>query len=330
MRSYRFILITVIGMGVIILIGTIGFQYYEKINFLDSLWMTVITILTVGYGDIVPHTVEGKLFAILILPFGIGLSFYAIGGISAGLIEGELSKTVGRKRMEQKIKKMNRHIIICGLGRVGQQVALNLLQEKKPLVVIEENHDLVENFSHPILYIDGDATEEKVLIKAGIAEASGVIAALPNDADNVLITLTAKGLNPNIQVVARAEKTESIEKLRRAGADKVINPSSIGGRRMAMSILKPTSIEYIDTILHGKNGEIAIEEMMIKQYSKLAGKSLRETQIREKHGITIIAIKRENEIISNPKADEILRLNDYIFVIGTKEQFKQFERDMNN
>ncbi len=326
MKLIRIISIITIGMFIIILTGTIGFQYFENLSALDALWLTVVTILTVGYGDIVPQSAEGKIFALIIVPIGIVLFAYALSFITATIIEGELSETVGRKRMEQKIKKLKKHIIICGLGRVGRQVALKLIQENVPIVVIEQNVSHIELFSNDILYIEGDATQDNVLYQAGITEAAGIVAALPHDANNVLIALTAKEINPAIQIVARAERSESEKKLRRAGADKVINPSNIGGRRIAMSILRPSSIEYMDTILHGENEEFGIEEITVQENFVLVGRKIKDTKIREKYGVTIVAIKRNNHIISNPKADETLQVNDVIIIVGTKAQFIQFEK----
>ncbi len=325
MKVYKLTFIALIGMVFIILVGMVGFHILEGLSFFDSLWMTAITVLTVGYGDFTPKTVEGKIFALIIIPFGISIVAYALGTVTAAIIEGELSKTVGRNRMERKINKLQKHIILCGLGRVGQQVAIQLQRENVPLVVIEQDGDVLEKINMDLLSIVGDATEDKVLYQAGIERAKGIISALPEDADNVMISLTAKGIKPNIQVVARAEKIESEVKLRRSGADKVINPSSIGGRRMAMSILKPISIDYVDTILHAKEEEFRIEEIFLQGSASIIGKSLGDMRIRKKYGVTIVAIKRGDTIISNPKTNEMLQEKDIVIVVGTTDQLNKFE-----
>ncbi|MBO8172099.1 MAG: potassium channel protein [Bacillaceae bacterium] len=315
------------GMLMTTLIGTAGFQMLEGLNFFDALWMTVITLLTVGYGDLYPLTMEGKVFALIIIPVGIGLVAYALGVVAAGIIEGEFSEEVVRRRMEKAIENLQGHIIICGLGRVGLQVAEQLENAGTPFVIIECDQKQLEELDSDMLYIQGDATEDDTLLKAGIKRASGLITTLPQDADNVFITLTAKGLNRDIQVVARVEKSGSEEKLRRAGADKVINPSNISGRRMALSILKPTSVDYVDTILHHQHGDFAIEELEVSESSQLAGKTLAELRIRSDYGVTVVAIKRGDQFISNPSADEILKEHDRIIAMGTLAQLEHLESE---
>ncbi len=325
MSTYRKILSTIIGLVVVTLFGAVGFHYFDHIPVFDAVWMTVISLLTVGYGDFVPKSTGAKLFALFIIPIGIGLVTYALGAFVAALIEGNLSKTMWRKRMDRSIKKLENHIIVCGLGRVGQQVVSALKQENVPIVIIDRNISGLENLHKDLLFVEGDSTEDKTLYEAGIERAHGLVATLPNDADNVFISLTAKGINPDIHIVARAERSETEEKLHRAGADKVINPSSIGGRRMAMSILKPISVDFVDTILHAEQEEYSVEEIMVQAGSPLVNRTLQENKVREQYGVTIVAIKRENRIISNPPANEKLLAGDLLIMFGTKIQLAQFE-----
>jgi voltage-gated potassium channel len=327
MRSSKSLVVAVTAMLIAVIVGTVGFILSEQMSLFEALWLTVITIFTVGYGDTVPETPLGRLFALIIVPVGIGIVTYATGAVTSMMIEGEFSKKVRRRQMDKKIRSLEKHIIICGLGRVGEQVLGELLRNKKDVVVIETEKERIESFPENILYIQGDATEDKVLIEAGIERAAGLIATLPDDAHNVFVTLTAKGLNPNVQVVARAERFETEEKLHRAGADKVINPSSIGGKRMAMSLLKPISIEYVETVLHNEDEEIEVEEIKISPKSTLVGKMLRESQIRSRYGVTVVAIRRERRTISNPGPDERLYGNDVVIVLGTKEQLVLFEKE---
>lgn len=327
MKVYRQVIFAIIGINIVILFGAWGYMYFENTSFFNALWLTIISVLTVGYGDVVPTTKGSKLFAIIIIPLGIALVTYGLGAFAASLIEGKFSRTVWRKRMERKVKRLNNHTILCGLGRVGQQVLSLLLEKKIPVVVIERNKEALEIVPEGICVVEGDATEDETLYRAGIDRANGLVATLPLDADNVLISLTAKGINENMNIVARAEKLETEEKLRRAGADQVINPSSIGGRRMAMSIIKPTSMEYLDTLLQEKDDHLSVEELFILEGSKFANKTLRESRIRESYGVTIVGIKRENHIISNPHADELLLANDLVILFGPKCQLDQFGRD---
>ncbi|MBB5324057.1 voltage-gated potassium channel [Anoxybacillus tepidamans] len=325
MRSSKSVLISILAMLLAIGAGTIGFSISEKLPFFEALWLTVVTILTVGYGDTVPQTFYGKLFALLIIPIGVSIVTYATGAVASMMMEGEFSKTVRRRKMRKKIDSLSNHIIVCGFGRVGEQVVRELLKNGTRVVVVEKNVERLEEMNDPILYIEGDATEDGVLLAAGIERAAGLVAALPADTDNVFISLTAKGLNRDIQIVARAERPETEEKLRRAGADKVINPSFLSGRRMAMTILKPVSIDYVDTIFHDYDEEFALEEIKIAAHSPLVNRLLRESEIRTRYGVTVFAIQRGNAIISNPSSEEVLHAGDLVIVFGKKEQLDRFE-----
>lgn len=326
MKAYKQVITAIIGINIFILFGTIGFVIIEDISFFDSLWMTVITVLTVGYGDMVPETREGRLFALFITPIGVGFVTYGLGAVAATIINGKLSNTVWRKRMERSINKLDNHIILCGLGRVGLEVLTELKEFGKQVVVIENAIEVVEEADKDFLYIIGNATDDDILYKAGIERASGLIATLPKDADNVFVSLTAKGMNPNILVVSRAEKFESEEKLRRAGADKVINPAYIGGHRIAMSLVKPTSVEYFERILQSNKKEFSVEELYINPKSIFINETLKDSAIRSKYGITIVGIKRGDDIISNPVATEVLKEGDLVIVFGTKDQLNGFEK----
>ena len=227
------------------------------------------------------------------------------------------------------VAMMANHIIVCGFGRVGEQVVRELVKNGTPVVVIERNTDWLEEMDDPLPYVEGDATEDDVLIAAGIERAAGLIAALPSDANNVFIALTAKGINRDIQVVARAERPESEEKLRRAGADKVINPSFLSGRRMAMTILKPVTVDYVDTIFHDRTGQYAIEEVKIEPHSSFVHTSVGDQAVRTRFRVTIIAIQRQDDIIGNPTPDERFCAGDIVIVFGEKRASEAFEQAVN-
>lgn len=328
MKVYRQLTLATIAILVVVAAGTLGFWLFEPLNWFDALWMTVITLMTVGYGDVVPQTTVGRIFAMTLTPIGVIIAGYAIGVVTSIILDDKISGTFRRHRMEKAIGKLNGHVIICGIGRVGLQVMNQLLQENKRIVIVDIQASGKLKETPNILYIEGNATEDEVLYKAGIENAEGLITTLPEDADNVFVTLTAKGINPAIKVVARAERSESEDKLRRAGADKVINPSNIGGRRLAMSILRPFSVDYVDMVLHDHHADFGIEEIVLSDASVFVGRSLRESKIRENYGVTIVAIMHPGEtLIHNPKADETMQPGDLLIVFGTDAQLKVFEKD---
>ncbi|PEC11204.1 potassium channel protein [Bacillus toyonensis] len=313
-------------MTFVVILGTLGFMTIEEISLFQAFWMTMITVLTVGYGDAVPVTQAGKVFALLIIPVGVGIVTYAIGVVAAIIIEGNLFHAVRRKKMDKQIAQLQNHIIVCGCGRVGLQVVHELQEKKIPFVVVDKDESILEK--EKLLYIHGDATEDQVLHHAGISKAAGLVAIVANDAENVFITLTARGLNDAIKIVARAEKPETEEKLRRAGANKVINPSSMAGIHIAKGIANPLTVHYIDTVLYGIEQSFVIEEISVGNDSILVNKSLLESDVRNQFDVTILAILRSGDIIHNPTGQEKLQEHDMIIVFGSVEKLGQFEKEL--
>ncbi|EMA6343348.1 TrkA family potassium uptake protein [Bacillus cytotoxicus] len=326
MNARRQLLIAIICMCFVVILGTIGFMVIEEISLFQAFWMTMITVLTVGYGDAIPVTQAGKIFALLIIPIGVGIVTYAIGVVAAMIIEGNLFHAVRRKKMNKQIAGLKDHIIVCGCGRVGLQVVHELQEKKVPFVVIDKDREVLEN--EKILYVHGDATEDQILMKAGIKRAAGLVGIVANDAENVFIVLTARGLNRNIKIVARAEKPETEEKLRRAGADKVINPSSMAGIHIAKGIANPLAVHYIDTVLYGTEQSFAIEEFQIGKDAILIGKTLLESNVRNQFDVTILAILRNGDMIHNPTGQEKLQERDMIIVFGPVEKLEQFKKEI--
>lgn len=326
MDARRQLCIAVICMCFVVVLGTIGFMVIEEISLFQAFWMTMITVLTVGYGDAVPLTQAGKVFALLIIPVGVGIVTYAIGVVAAMIIEGNLFHAVRRKKMDKQIAELQGHIIVCGCGRVGLQVVHELQEKNIPFVVVDKEEAFLEK--EKFLYVQGDATEDQVLHKAGITKAIGLVAIVANDAENVFITLTARGLNGAIKIVARAERPETEEKLRRAGANKVINPSSMAGIHIAKGIANPLTVHYIDTVLYGTEQSFAIEEVQMGGGSPLSGKTLIESNIRNQFDVTILAILRDGNVIHNPTGQEKLQEHDMIIVFGPVEKLGQFEKEL--
>ncbi|EJQ53883.1 hypothetical protein IEE_00103 [Bacillus cereus BAG5X1-1] len=326
MNARKQLWIAVICMTFVVILGTLGFMTIEEISLFQAFWMTMITVLTVGYGDVVPVTQAGKFFALLIIPVGVGIVTYAMGVVAAMIIEGNLFHAVRRKKMDKQIAQLQKHIIVCGCGRVGLQVVHELQEKKIPFVVVDKDESIFEQ--EKLLYVHGDATEDQVLHNAGISKAAGLVAIVANDAENVFITLTARGLNGAIKIVARAEKPETEEKLRRAGANKVINPSSMAGIHIAKGIANPLTVHYIDTVLYGIEQSFVIEEIQVGKDSILASKSLLESNVRNQFDVTILAILRDGDIIHNPTGQEKLQEHDMIIVFGSVEKLEQFEKEL--
>jgi len=323
---YRFIRTFLPPLFLIILLLTavLGFSYFEDIRLFDALWMTVTTILTVGYGDLIPHTSGGRIFAMVLVPLCIVLFTYFMGQIISLMVELNISTQKRSKRMEKKIKRLSKHIIICGLDSMTLTVIDKMLQEKKDFVLIEPDENIAEPFIDRYNIVLGDPCEDEVLIRAGIEKAGGLITAR-TDAENVLIILSARELNPEILISSSAERLESESKLRKAGADRVINPERIGGTRMALSVLKPAAVDYMDTVFATTKENFRIEEVFLSEGSKLIGKSIKEAEIRSRFDISVMAVKRVSRIFTSKLADMILEPNDGMIVFGKDENLLKFK-----
>jgi voltage-gated potassium channel len=315
-----------LALLVTLIVGTVGLLLTEHLSLAQAIYLTVQTVTTVGYGDIEVHSNSGHVFLVFLMLGGAGVMLYFAGLMMAFLIEGQLAGVYGRRKMNKKIAQLQDHIIVCGAGRVGRQVLYRLRKEGAPCVVIEQQEDLANQFiEEGFLVIHSDATHDETLKKARIDKAKGLITALPEDSLNVFVTLTAKGLNPGIHVVARMDELETEKKLLRAGADKVISPAILGAWRMAMSILKPISVDYIETVIHDHDIAMNMEELRINQSSCLVGKTLANSGIKQQTGAIVMAILRENQVISNPDAEEVILQGDLLIVFGLKEQLHRLE-----
>lgn len=328
MNPYKKLLIASFSLVVVLMIGTVGFYLIEGYSLLDAFSVTVglLTTTSIGYGSMIPYSVSGKIFTMLMLLTGISLVGYALGTVVSLVLEGHLKNILGRSKMQKKIAGLKDHVTLCGAGRVGRHVISRLVTEKVPFVVIDKNELIIQKLREDgILVIEDDATKDEVLELAGISRAKGLISALPNDAENVFVTLTSKQLNPGVTVVARADLAESKSKLIRAGADKVVSPSVIGGRRMAISILKPVSVDFVETLIHKNDIEFELEEIVISSGSQLVGKTLKVSNIKRDSGTMVVAIKRNEEIITNPDADDMIQNGDLLIAIGTRVQLAKLE-----
>ena len=304
--------------------GTIGFYTLEGMSWFDAFYMTVITISTVGFGEIKPLSSVGRLITIVIISTGIAIGGYTIGTLLKMLIEGELGRTFGRRKLEKHISGLKGHFVICGYGRIGTIICEELYSENIPFVVIEEDPGKNEHLEkNRYLYLNMDATSEEALLKAGIRDAKGLVTAVGADAHNVFITLTARGLRPDIFVLSRASDVRNEAKLLRAGASRVVSPYVLGGRRMAEVLKRPTVVDFIDIAMANRHLGLMMEEARVGSSSHLIGKNLIESRLRQDYGVVIVAIKKKSdEMIFNPMPSERLDAGDVIVFIGKQEDLK--------
>lgn len=315
----------VVGAFVLlILVGTLGYALLEGWSWHDALFMTVITLSTVGFGEVQPLTPVGELFTIVLIIMGVGGAAYTFSTVADYIVAGELRGFLRRQRMVRQIAQMDEHYIVCGYGRVGRQVAAELSASGSDVVVVEndlrETEDLEER---EVVHIVGDATEDEILRQAGIATAKGLCTCLPDDAQNVFTVLTARTLNPNLIIIARSNASANDRKLRIAGANHVISPHVIGGHRMATQLLNPTVVEFMDVVMSTGSMELWVEEIVIRVGSSAEEKSLEESQLRNRTGASVLAVRRgSGQLITAPDASFIMRAGDRMIVLGTPDQLE--------
>ena len=284
------LLLSLFLIVLVISFGTIGYMFIEGWDLLDSLYMTIITLASVGYKEVHDLSVNGRVFTIVLIIGGVGTVAYALTSAARIIIEGELQDVFGRRRLENKIKGLKDHYIICGYGRMGKIICKELREKNQKFVVIEKKTDLMPD-TEDTLIIQGDATSDEALKEVGIDKAKGLISVLPTDAENLFVVLSARGLNPHLLIVARAGEEGSEKKLLRAGADKVVSPYHIGGLRIAHTILKPAVVDFIEFATKSGNIDLQMEEITIQETSQLSGLTLDECGIGKELGIIIVAIK---------------------------------------
>ncbi|UCE65124.1 MAG: potassium channel protein [Candidatus Zixiibacteriota bacterium] len=326
MTFLKILKILAILIGVLLL-GTAGYQAVQpNYTFLDSLYMTVITVTTIGYKEVKPLTDAGRVFNIILILVG-WFGFFMVARIGGQMIiEGQLIKILGRHRMDKKLASLSDHYIVCGYGRVGMVVCDELHRNKIRFAVIERNPELIEELiARKFIYHEGDCTSDDSLLAAGIKKARGLINAVADEADAVYITLSARSHNPDIFIMARADSTAAEQKLKRAGADRVISPHVSAGSRMAMAAIRPNVVDFM-SIEQGDGLVIRIEEVEVSEGSKLVGKSLKEMEVRARYGLNIIGMKKnDGRMIYNPSADQIINGSDTLFMVGDIKQLSKID-----
>lgn len=309
-------------------LGTLGYYYFEDMPLFDAFYMTIITISTVGFSEIVPLTHVGRMITVIIIILGISVGTYTIGIIVKWFVEGELQHVFWRLRVKKQITELKDHYIICGFGRIGRTICGELETDGVEFVVIEQDVcEIEEADREKYLFLEMDATTEEALQTAGIMKARGLVTAVNSDANNVFITLTAKGLRPDIFVLARASEERNEEKLVKAGATRVISPYLIGARRMAQVLCRPTVVDFIDIALMGNHLGLIMEEAKLSHNSIFVGKSLITSNLRHDFGVIIVAIKKiSGEMTFNPMPSETFEEGDVIVVIGKKDDLKRMNK----
>ncbi len=321
-RRLKYPILLAIG---VIVVGTVGYYLLwlsEGGTWLDALYMTFITITTVGYNEIHPLRGVGRIFTVFIAITGIASLFYLFTAVMEHLVAVQLSGQGERRRMKEKIAQLGKHIILAGFGRMGQQAASELRESEEAFVVVD-NDDVVLDVAERegYLFVRGDATEDDVLELAGIERAKGLIAAAGNDASNAFIAMSARALNRDLLIIARADEDAALRKLKQAGADRVINPYAVGGRRLVNLAINPAVIDFLETTLMRGQAALGVQEFEVQPASTFEGKSLGSLDLRRRSGVNILAILRGSEPISNPDADFTLQAGDHLISLGTVQQF---------
>ncbi|KAF0183129.1 MAG: potassium uptake protein TrkA family [Nitrospirae bacterium] len=309
----------------VISLGTGGYMILEGWNFLDSLYMTVITLASVGFKEVHDLSERGVVFTIVLIVIGVGTVAYVLSAAARVILEGELQQIFGRKRLEKRLRELKNHFIICGYGRMGKIICRELKADGIPFVAIEKNAESMPE-DESLFTIEGDATRDDLLRECGIERARGLISVLPTDAENLYVVLSARELNPGLFIVARAGEEGSEKKLLRAGANKVVSPYHIGGLRIAQTVLRPAVVDFIEFATKSGNIALQMEEVIILEGSAISGMSLDQCGFGRELGVIIVAIKRSSgEMEFNPTFRSIITTGDTLIALGEIPRLKKLE-----
>jgi voltage-gated potassium channel len=329
MDSTKHLLLSLLLTLFISIAGTTGYMMIEGWDLLDSMYMTIITLTTVGYGEVHSVSRAGRIFTMLLVLFGVGFCLYVAGAMVQFMVEGRIRAILGRRRLDKKIGRLKNHHIVCGYGRIGRVLCKNLIGKKEfDLVVLENNNNLIPVMEEDgVLYLHGDAVDEENLIKAGIKTAKGLVAVLATDAENVFLVLTARQLNPHLYITARASRNETKSKFLAAGANNVVSPYDIGAISMAQRILKPTITSFLDLAFAEQRKDIKMEEIPVSSSSSLINIMLKDSGIRQKFNLIIIAIKKpDGSMLFNPSFETKIEAGDTVIAVGEDSNLQKLEK----
>jgi voltage-gated potassium channel len=311
--------------------GTFGYMLLENTGFWMGMYLTIITVFTVGYGDIVPIHPSGRIFTVFLVITSVSFVMYTFSKVTETMIEGELRGLYKRRKMDKQISRLRDHYIVCGFGRIGKEICKILQEHHRPFVIIEKDIEEIQAIEElQYLPMQGDAADDEVLLNVGIERAKGLVSVVASDADNLYITLTARGLNPQLFIMTRSSGAPGVQtKLKRAGASKVISPYSIGARRMAHLIVRPTVTDFLDLTMRAGELDLVMEELVVGSNSHLNGKNLIESEIRKKYDVIVVAIKRQDgTMMFNPGPETRIMASDILIVLGANEHILGLGKEM--
>ncbi len=324
--SWRHVRLGVLLLAGTVLAGALGFVLVEGFTPLEALYMAVITISTVGFGEIHPLSPAGRVLVIVLIVLGLGLATYTLGSLGGLLLEGHVRRILGRRMMQRGIDALRDHYIVCGYGRMGQTIARELVREQRPHVIVTSDQQQVDELLDEGRYaVYGDATEDATLLAAGVTRARGLVAVVSSDVDNLYITLSARELtrreNPDLYILTRATEETVIRKLRRAGADRVLSPYEIGGRRLAQALLRPTVFDYMEVLFHDPQSDLVLEEFKVPAGCHLTDRAIRDTNLRRDYDLIIIGLlDAEGRMIFNPRPEHVIHEGDTLIILGRRDQ----------
>lgn len=325
----RLLRLSLLSLVLLVAFGTVVYMLLERMNFVDALYMTIITITTVGFGEVAPLSPAGRMFTAILIMLGVGAATSAISNAVSIALGPRLWHSIRKRNMERLLMDIKDHYIVCGYGRMGRQVIGDLQNRNEPFVLIDMRPEIETLcLEQGIPCVIGDATRDETLHEAGVERARGLVAALDTDPDNVMTVLTARELNPKLFIVARVSQSESESKLRRAGANRVVSPYQIGGHRIALALLRPAVNDFMDSIFHFERGlDVDIGQLYVRDDSDLAGKTVATSGLRAHHNVNILAIQKPNkEIIITPDIHNVLTAGVTLIIIGPPENIYTLER----
>jgi len=327
MDPVRHLKVSIIVLALLVTLGCLGYMGIEGWGFLDALYMTVITLATIGFQEVHPLSQPGKIFTMVLIVFGVSVLGYIVGSLAQIMFEGQFQRIMGRKKVEKRIEALRNHYIVCGFGRMGALICREFAAKPLPFVVVEKTPEVIEKLeADGHLFLRGDATDDDTLLKAGIKRAKGLISVVASDTENVYITLTARELNPDLFILARSGDEGSDIKLKRAGASKVISPYLIGGSRMAQAILRPNVVDFIEIATGREHLDLQMEEILIPQYSGFVGENLVSSGFRKETGVMIVGIKKaDGKMLFNPESHARIEAHDTLIVLGEPNAILKLE-----